>query len=195
MEPASDPVVREEPPSSSRPPLSERTPVESVYGFPVAANKYEALQSAEAQSPGPREEGLVDPRTTRHLRQAATQAGNRDMLESKGNSFTVHLENPAQEICTSGTSVEPVAVGITSQFIPYSLSASSSDVLTFQTDNLVYCSLGNGAIVDGETLYGEFNCNKRISNAGPDWSGGRPGHTPFRRTFACEKLVEDSCAG
>ena len=40
-----------------------------------------------------------------------------------------------------------------------------------------------------------LNCNKRISCAGPERSAGRPGHTPTRRTFACEKLVEDSCAG
>ena len=38
-------------------------------------------------------------------------------------------------------------------------------------------------------------CNKRISNAGPDWSAGRPGHTPSRRTLACELNIEDRCAG
>ena len=207
MEPASDPVVREEPPSSSRPPLSERTPVEAVYGFPVAANKYEALQSAEAQSPGPREEGLVDPRTTRHLRQAAAQAGNRDMLESRGNSFTVHLENPAQEICTSGTSVEPVAVGNSSQFFPYSFPASSSDILLQSVEPVQY-SLGSGTGAvnfDGDAMYDEHvndvacmdseNCNKRISYAGQERSAGRPGHTPTRRNLHAEKTIEDSCAG
>ena len=63
MEPTSDPVVREEPQSSNRRPRSERTPASAMFGFPVAANQFEALQSAEFQSPGQREEGLVDPRT------------------------------------------------------------------------------------------------------------------------------------
>ena len=51
--------------------VKEPPPVQSVYGFPVAANQFSVLQSAEAQSQGPRSEGLVDPRTTRHQRQAA----------------------------------------------------------------------------------------------------------------------------
>ena len=38
-------------------------------------------------------------------------------------------------------------------------------------------------------------CNKRISDAGPERSAGRPGHTPTRRDFAYVKHVEDSCAG
>ena len=129
MEPVSDPVVREGPQSSNRQPRSERTPASAVFGFPVAANQYAVLQSAEFQSQGPREEGLVDPRTTRHLRQAAARAGNREMLETGGNSFAECLENPAQDIFDNGTCVEPVAVGNTSQFIPYSLSASSADIL------------------------------------------------------------------
>ena len=63
--------------------------------------------------------------------------------------------------------------------------------------------LGNSA-VGHDVLYDENvkdvacttkSCNKRISNVGPDWWAGRPGHTPTRRIFACEKLVEDSCAG
>ena len=36
---------------------------------------------------------------------------------------------------------------------------------------------------------------KRISYAGPEWSAGRPGHTPTRRSLACGKFVEDSYAG
>ena len=58
----------------------------------------------------------------------------------------------------------------------------------------VHYELESG-VVGGESLYGDFKCNKRISNAGPDWSAGRPGHTPTRREFACVKHVEDSCAG
>ena len=51
------------------------------------------------------------------------------MLETGGNSFTVHLQNAAQGIFNGGTSVDPVAVELRSQFIPYSLSARSSDIL------------------------------------------------------------------
>ena len=128
MEPVSDPVMQEGPQPSDHQPRSERTPASAVFGFPVAANQYEALQSAEFQSPRQREGGLVDPRTTRHLRQAAARADNWQMLEAGENSFTVHLENPAQDICTSDICVEPVAVGNTSQFFQNSLSARSSDI-------------------------------------------------------------------
>ena len=39
------------------------------------------------------------------------------------------------------------------------------------------------------------SCNKRISDAGPERSAGRPGHTPIRRTLACGQNIEDRCAG
>ena len=154
-----------------------------------------------------REEGLVDPRMTRHLRQAAAKVGNREVLETGGNSFTVHLENPAQDICTSDICVEPVAVGNTSQFFQNSFSASSSDIL-LQSGEPVHYMLGKGAVnVDGEKKALYYNGEsvkdvacmdpnfKRISNAGPEWSAGRPGHTPIRRILACDKTIEDSCAG
>ena len=57
-------------------------------------------------------------------------------------------------------------------------------------------SLDSGVNVgDGDSLYSDVNCNKRISCAGPERSAGRPGHTPTRRTLACGKLIEDSYAG
>ena len=133
MEPVSDPVMQEEPQTLLRQPRSERTPASAVFGFPVAVNQYAVLQSAEFQSQGQREEGLVDPRTTRHLRQAAERAGNREKMETRGNSFAVHVENVAQGILDNETCVEPVAVGNTSQFFPNSLSASSADILYQQS--------------------------------------------------------------
>ena len=39
------------------------------------------------------------------------------------------------------------------------------------------------------------NCNKRISDAGPERSAGRPGHTPTSRELICEKNIEDRVAG
>ena len=207
MESVSDPVVQEEPQASTRQPHSERTPASAVFGFPVVANQYEALQSTEFQSPGQREEGLVDPKTTRHLRQAAARAGNREMLEAGGNSFAVHIENATQGIFDNGTCVEPVAVEFRSQFIPYSFSASSSDIL-LQSGEPVHYLLEKGAenvddvrkalYYNGESVK-DVACMdpnfKRISNAGPEWSAGRPGHTPTRRILACNKTIEDSCAG
>ena len=187
MKPASNPVVREKPPSLRRQPISERTPTSTMFGFPVAANQYTVLQSAEAQSLGPRSEGLVDPRTTRHLRQAAGQAGNREMIDSRGNSFAVHVENPAQANFDHDACVEPVAVGITSQFIPYSLSASSPDIL-LQSGEPVHYMLGSGTGAvnfDGDAMYDEHvndvactdfkNCNKRISCCGAGLVGGATG--------------------
>ena len=82
-------------------------------------------------------------------------------------------------------------------------SASSSDILNLLSVGPVHYSLGTGAVLD-DALYDydvndvactKLNCNKRISNAGPDWSAGRPGHTPIRRELACGKLIEDRCAG
>ena len=92
MKPVSDPVMRERPQALNRRLQSERTPVKTVYGFPVAANKYAELQSIELQNPSQREEGLVDPRTTRHLRQATVRAGNREEIETGEHSFAVHVE-------------------------------------------------------------------------------------------------------
>ena len=199
MEPVSDPVVERGPQAMNRQLQSERTPVKAVYGFPVAANQYSVLQSIELQSPSPREEGLVDPRTTRHLRQATVRAGNREEMETGEHSFAVHVENPAQANFDHDTCVEPVAVGNSSHFIPYSLSASSSDIL-LQSGEPVHYMLGSGTGAvnfDGDAMYDEHvkdvacmdfqNCNKRISYAGPERSAGRPGHTPIRRRSSMRK--------
>ena len=196
MKLSSDLVAREEPHTWERQPQSERTPTSTMFGFPVAVNQFSVLQSAEAQSQGPRSEGLVDPRTTRHQRQAAEQAGNREMMDTGGHSFAVNVENPAQDNFDHGTCVEPVAVENATQFIPYSFAASSSDIL-LQSGEPVHYMLESGAVnVDGgETLYSDLNCNKRISCAGPERSAGRPGHTPIRRILACDEHIEDRCAG
>ena len=140
--------------------------------------------------------GLVDPRTTRHLRIAANRADDRGCQADVGSSATVPTHRTTQGILYSGNVANPIVSGNGSQFfVQNSFPASSSELLTLQTGEPVYYSLGNGVNVDGDTLYGDFKCNKRISNAGPEWSAGRLGHTPTRRTFACKKLVEDSCAG
>ena len=118
----------------------------------------------------------MDPRTTRLLRQAAVQDGNREMIDSRGHSFAVNVENPAQDNFDHGTCVEPVAVENATQFIPYSFAASSSDIL-LQSGEPVHYMLESGAVnVDGgEVLYSDLNCNKRISCAGAGEVGGATG--------------------
>ena len=75
--------------------------------------------------------------------------------------------------------------------------------MNLQSVGHVHYLLGTGAS-DDDALYSndvndvactEDPCNKRISYAGPEWSAGRPGHTPTRRRLACGKTIEDSCAG
>ena len=60
--------------------LSGNTSVREVFGFPVSPNQFSTLQSsqpAKTQCQLQREEGLVDPKTTRHLRIAANRADDR----------------------------------------------------------------------------------------------------------------------
>ena len=146
--------------------------------------------------------GLVDPRTTRHLRVAAFRAETRGRQADVQQPATVHYSSDAQGI--SGTCVEPVtSESCSSSFVRNSFSASPVDILSLQSAGPVRYTLGTGVIV-GDAMYEKDvkdvactnnSCNKRISNAGPERSAGRPGHTPIRRDFACVKHVEDSCAG
>ena len=60
--------------------LSGNTSVSEVFGFPIAANQFSILQAsqpAETQCQEQEDVGLVDPRTTRHLRIAANRADER----------------------------------------------------------------------------------------------------------------------
>ena len=179
--------------------LSGDTSISEIFGFPIAANQFSTLQTsqpAETQCQEQEDVGPVEPRTTRHLRRAAHKTDDRGSQADVGSFATVPKHRNTQGIFESGNEVNPVVSEEGSQFfVQNSFSASSSEILTLQTGEPVYYSLGNGVHVEGETLYGDFKCNKRISNAGPEWSAGRPGHTPTRREFACEKLVEDSYAG
>ena len=183
---------------------SGRMSAKLVFGFPLDANQFSTLdeyQSAETQCQREEEGGLVDPRTTRHLRTAAIRAEERGSQADASSSATVPSHRTAQGHLYSGIGVNPVAIENCSQisFVQNSFSACPPDILSLQSGGDVQYLLGEGANVknDGgdEFLYDSLNCNKRISCAGPEWSAGRPGHTPTRRQFACEKLVEDSYAG
>ena len=179
--------------------LSGESAVQNVFGFPVDQNQFKVLQSnqsAECQRSIEREEGLVDPRTTRHLRWAAQRTDDQGTKTIEALTTTVPICSTAQGIVDSDC-VEPDAVRNCSQFFPYSFPACSPDILSLQSGGNVQYMLDSGAAVNvgDDSLYDSLKCNKRISCAGPEWSAGRPGHMPTRRTFACEKLVEDSCAG
>ena len=195
MKPNSDFVTGSGPQSSYRRYSGTRS-ASTIFGFSVNANQFQALHSDQSvvspRSIEQRAEGLVDPRTTR--RQRWTTRGTDDKeAKTEGAVFaTVHYSN-AQRNSVSENSVNPVAIDHSSQFFN-SFSASPSDNFAVQSVGHVHYELDSG-VVGGDSLYGDFKCNKRISNAGPDWSAGRPGHTPTRREIACVKHVEDSCAG
>ena len=73
MEPISDSVAQEGPRSFNRH-LNGGNPVSAVFGFPVSENQFKVLQTAGSQSQTQREEGLVDPKSTRLSRLAAWRA-------------------------------------------------------------------------------------------------------------------------
>ena len=181
--------------------------MENVLGFPVEANKFSILSNQPAEFQCPREEeevGLVDPRTTRHLRAAASRAEARGRQAEIQHPATVHYSSGDAQGILSGTCVEPMSSAICSSFfVDNSFSAGPVDILSLQSAGPVHYMLGTGAIVGDGMYEQDVNdvdctdsiCNKRISYAGPERSAGRPGHTPIRRDLACEKTIEDSCAG
>ena len=186
---------------------SGNTSVREVFGFPVSTNQFSTLQSSQSAKTQGQEQkgvGLVDPRTTRHLRRAAHRTDDKGSLEDVGMSATVLIDRNTQGNSTSETCVDPVVPGVSSPFFVYdSFSASPSEVLNLQSVGHVHYSLETGAVGDDALYTMDVQdvacilniCNKRISNAGPDWSAGRPGHTPTRQILACDKIIEDRCAG
>ena len=167
-------------PSSAHHCPSGGTTIETVLGFPVNANQFnvlESTQTAESQCPREEEMGLVDPRTTRHLRRAASRAETRGRQADVQQPATVHYSSDAQG--TSGTCVEPVASeSCSSFFVQNSFSTSLVDILSLQSAGPVHYMLGTGDVV-GDAMYEKDvkdvacafkSCNKRISDAGPERS-------------------------
>ena len=195
MDTNNDSVTGKGPRSSSRQ-HSGGNFASEVFGFPLSTNQFSTLQSelpAVSQRPVQEEEGLVDPRKTRLLRWTTQRTEDKEAKTEGAVSATVQLANNAQEIVDSGTCFQPVAFENSSSFFN-SFSASPSDTFPMQSVGPVHYVLDSG-VVGGDSLYGDLKCNKRISNAGPEWSAGRPGHTPTRRLLACGKTIEDSYAG
>ena len=91
MDSINDSMAQQSPQSVNRR-FSGDTSVSEVFGFPIAANQFSTLQSsqpAETQCWEQDEVGLVDPRTTRHLRIAANRADDRGSQADVDNSATV----------------------------------------------------------------------------------------------------------
>ena len=134
----------------------------------------------------------MDPRKTRLLRWTTQRTDDQEAKTEQATIATVNYSK-TQGTVDSGNCLNPVVSESSSQFF-HSFSAQASDNFLMQSGESVQYVLGSG-VIGGESLYGDLKCNKRISNAGPEWSAGRPGHTPTRHDFACVKHVEDSYAG
>ena len=182
-------------PSPARRSNSGGESASEVFGFTVDENQFAVLQSEQIAA-SQREVGLVDPRTTRHLRWSAQRADDNEAKTKQAESATVQIERNTQGTSISGTRVDPGVSVHRSKFFDNSFPAYSPDILSQQSGGNVQYLLESGAAINvGGYLYSELNCNKWISNVGPDWSVGRPGHTPTRRILACEKTLEDRVAG
>ena len=197
MDRKSDAVLQSGPQQTSR----RYRDASNVFGFPTSANQFRVLETEQSatssRSIEQRQEGLIDPRTTRQRRWASRGTEAQRTETERAIVATVSLDN-AQGICTtSGSVINPVAIQNSSQLF-HSFSASPSENFAVQSvGQPVPYVLDTGVNVRGgdDSLYSGFKCNKRISCAGPERSAGRPGHTPIRRRLACGKLVEDSYAG
>ena len=143
METQSDSVTGKGPQTSGRCPSGGQS-ASNVFGFPISANQFNILESnqtAEFQCPREEEVGLVDPRTTRHLRAAASRAEARGSQTEDSRPTTVHYSSDAQGI--SGTCVVPVTSEISSSlFVDDSFSASPVDILSLQSAGPVHYQLG-----------------------------------------------------
>ena len=171
----------------------------TVFGFNLSENQFQILNNEQpASSPRSTEqhqEGLVDPRTTRHWRWTMRGTANQEIKTEEGQLATVQ-HSYAQGTSSSDNFVHPVAIDYSSQSVNSFSAGPSENFAVSSVGPSVHYLLESGGSGGGEhSLYSDFKCNKRISCAGLERSAGRPGHTPTRRILACGKLVEDSCAG
>ena len=166
---------------------SDEQTASAVYGFPISENQFNILTSEQAtasQQTTQSEEGLIDPRTTQRLRWARQRAEALKARSTEALYTTVSLET-AQGICTNSENViNPVAAIPNSSPFVNSFSADPSVNFAVQAvGSSVHYQLETDVSDGGgdSLLYSDLICNKRISYAGPEWSAGRPGHTPTRR--------------
>ena len=162
----SDSVSQKRPPTLNRR-HSGRMSAKSVFGFPLDDNQFSTLnehQSTETQCQREEEMGLVDPRTTRHLRTAAIRAEERGSQADASSSTTIPSHGTTQGNLYTGIGVNPVAIENCSQtlFVQNSFLACSPNILSQQSGGSVQYLLGDGVNV-GDELYDSLKCNKRIS--------------------------------
>ena len=140
-------------PQSSRRRYSGTSDVNAVFGFSISENHVSILSSdpvAASQQTTQREEGLVDPRTTRRLRWAMRRAEELTAKTQEADDATVYNSN-AQGIDASENSVNPVAIDNSSQFL-HSFAASPSDNFVVQSvGHPVHYQLDSG-VSGGDTL-------------------------------------------
>ena len=153
-------------------------------GFPVSQNQFQILSEIEVQEPElSKEQNLEDPRKTRAQRlQASSRAEGQETLQ---RNDAVNYSPPVVENETTffnSLSVTPVE-------ILHSHSAGNFELEIGDFSDAVY----ENAVKDVACT--KDYCNKRISDAGPERSVGRPGHTPTRRELVCEKNIEDRVGG
>ena len=128
-----------------------------------------------------------------------------DPRKTRAQRLQTSLSVEGQEILQGNDAVyysSPFVKNDTTFFYSY-CSASPSDILESQSGGNVHSLLETGVTIDDALYISDVNdvacmddtCNKRISDAGLERSAGRPGHTPTRWNLACEKTIEDSCAG
>ena len=182
MDRKSDAVLQSGPQQTSR----RYSDASNVFGFPTSANQFQVLETEQSatssRSTEQRQEGLIDPRTTRQQRWAARGTEAQRTETERATAATVSLDN-AQGICTiSGSMLNPGAIQYSSQFF-HSFSAGPSEYSVVQSvGHSAPYMLEPGVGVNGGddfSLYSDQIYNKRISYAGPEWSAGRPGHTPL----------------
>ena len=197
MDRKSDAVLQSGPQKTSR----RYSDARNVFGFPTSANQFQVLETEQSatssRSTEQRQEGLIDPRTTRQRRWAARETEAQRTETERAIDATVSLDN-AQGICTtSGSVLNPVAIEKSSQLFHSFSAGPSENVAVPSVGPTIHYMLETCVGVSGGdfSLYSDQICNKRISYAGPEWSAGRPGHTPTRRILACDEHLEDSCAG
>ena len=156
----------------------------NVLGFPASQNQFSILSENEVQeSELSQEQNLEDPRKTRAQRlQTSSRAEGQEILQ---RNDTVNYSPPVVENETtffSSLSVTPVE-------ILHSNSVGNFELEIGDFSDAVYKNVVN------EVACTQEYCNKRISDAGPKSSEGRPGHTPARRESVCEKNIEDRVVG
>ena len=195
MEKKSESVLQSGLPSSIRQHSGTSVP-SNVFGFNLSENQFQLLNSEQtASSPRSTEqhqEGLIDPRTTRQRRWSTRGTAGQETKTEEGQLATVQ-HRYAQGTSCSGNFVHPVAIDYSSQSVN-SFSADPSVNFAVQAvGSSVHYQLESGVSDGGgdSSLYSDFNCNKRISYAGPERSAGRPGHTPTRRILVCD----ETCRG